>query len=159
MRKEIRQSGEAIIRQGEVGHRFYVIKEGKVDVLREDGGVCVVRATLGAGQFFGETALIDAAFLDAAERDRFGALAIELETPLALVECSAPLDELERRLAARAQSGGDASEADREVLHYQVSHLSPLREAERTRTVSVDTSVPHSAAALCTQLRELLRVS
>jgi putative ABC transport system ATP-binding protein len=59
VRKEIRQAGESIIRQGEVGHKFYLVKDGKVDVLREEGGASVVQATLGAGQFFGETALIE----------------------------------------------------------------------------------------------------
>lgn len=57
--KEIHPADETIVRQGEAGHKFYLIKEGKVDVLREEGGAAVVRATLGAGQFFGETALIE----------------------------------------------------------------------------------------------------
>jgi putative ABC transport system ATP-binding protein len=59
VRKEKYQSGEQIIRQGEVAHKFYMIKEGQVDVHREEGGASVALATLGAGQFFGETALIE----------------------------------------------------------------------------------------------------
>jgi putative peptide zinc metalloprotease protein len=45
---------EAIIRQGEPGQRFYVVRSGAVDVLR-DG---LVLARLGPGEAFGEIALL-----------------------------------------------------------------------------------------------------
>jgi predicted MFS family arabinose efflux permease len=46
--------GETIVRQGDVGDRFYVIAEGAVDVV-EDG---VLRRTEHEGEFFGEIALL-----------------------------------------------------------------------------------------------------
>ena len=48
-------AGKVLIRQGETGHEFFLIVEGKVRVER-DGRVLKVR---GAGEFVGEIALID----------------------------------------------------------------------------------------------------
>jgi len=47
-------SGEAIIRQGEPGQRFYVIRSGSVSVERAGE----LLATLGPGEAFGEIALL-----------------------------------------------------------------------------------------------------
>jgi CRP-like cAMP-binding protein/Zn-dependent protease len=46
--------GEALIEQGAEGDAFYAIRSGRMDVVR-DGSVI---ATLGPGQYFGETALL-----------------------------------------------------------------------------------------------------
>jgi len=46
--------GDVIIRQGDVGEEFFLISEGTVEVMREGRDV----AALGAGDFFGEAALI-----------------------------------------------------------------------------------------------------
>ena len=46
--------GDALIEQGEEGDAFYAIRSGRMDVVR-DGEVI---ATLGPGQYFGETALL-----------------------------------------------------------------------------------------------------
>ena len=49
----------AIIRQGDEGEKFYAISSGLVEVRHEDaGGTTSVVATLGAGDFFGEAALL-----------------------------------------------------------------------------------------------------
>lgn len=47
-------SGDAVVRQGDVGHEMYVIEKGRVEVTRGD----TVVATLGAGDIFGEIALL-----------------------------------------------------------------------------------------------------
>jgi putative ABC transport system ATP-binding protein len=47
-------AGDIIIRQGEVGEEFFLISDGTVEVTREGHDV----ASLGAGDFFGEGALI-----------------------------------------------------------------------------------------------------
>jgi putative ABC transport system ATP-binding protein len=58
MVKEHYTPGSTIIRQGEEGDKFYLIREGVVAVSREEGGVTAVLDEIGAGNFFGEAALI-----------------------------------------------------------------------------------------------------
>jgi NADH:ubiquinone reductase (H+-translocating) len=52
------EPGEAIVTQGEIGDRFYVIAQGRVEVVREHEGVATRLATLGPGEHFGEVALM-----------------------------------------------------------------------------------------------------
>ena len=52
------ESGDRIIQQGEPGDSFFVICEGRVNVLREDDGLAHPVAALEAGEFFGEVALL-----------------------------------------------------------------------------------------------------
>jgi flavin-dependent dehydrogenase len=56
---KIYQSGEIIVRQGEVGDRMYFIQSGKVEVIKESEGREVKLAELGQGEFFGEMALFE----------------------------------------------------------------------------------------------------
>ncbi|NTW58371.1 MAG: mechanosensitive ion channel [Nitrospirae bacterium] len=54
--------GECPVLQGEAGDSFYIIRKGSVDVLvQKEAGECVVVATLGAGNFFGEMSLLTGA--------------------------------------------------------------------------------------------------
>lgn len=58
-RTESFASGREIIRQGEVGDKFYLIKKGRVVVrVRGENGVEEEVARLGEGDFFGEIALL-----------------------------------------------------------------------------------------------------
>ncbi|MDP8923213.1 MAG: cyclic nucleotide-binding domain-containing protein, partial [Chloroflexota bacterium] len=52
-------AGDVIVRQGEPGDRFFLLVDGRVGVVREEGGVATVLAALAAGDFFGELALLD----------------------------------------------------------------------------------------------------
>jgi putative ABC transport system ATP-binding protein len=59
MRRATFAAGRAIVRQGEVGDQFYLIRRGSVDVLIDMGtGVQHHAATLKEGEFFGERALL-----------------------------------------------------------------------------------------------------
>lgn len=49
-------SGTMIIREGDLGDRFYLVRQGRVVIKR--GADNVIVAELGAGDFFGETALL-----------------------------------------------------------------------------------------------------
>jgi CRP-like cAMP-binding protein len=51
--------GEVIIRQGEVGDCMYVIQEGEVEIILEDGDNEILLITRKEGEFFGEMALFD----------------------------------------------------------------------------------------------------
>jgi len=51
-------AGAVIVRQGDPGDKFYVIKSGSVDVIIDDGTSRRTVATLGKGDFFGEAALL-----------------------------------------------------------------------------------------------------
>ncbi|MEQ8785920.1 MAG: ATP-binding cassette domain-containing protein [Pirellulaceae bacterium] len=58
MHPEEYQAGEYVIRQGEAGDKFYLIRHGSVDVIVKDAAQERVVATLGEGEFFGEAALL-----------------------------------------------------------------------------------------------------
>jgi uncharacterized protein YhbP (UPF0306 family) len=51
-------AGEVIVRQGAPADKFFIIIEGEVEVIREDGGEARTLATLRRGQFFGEMAIL-----------------------------------------------------------------------------------------------------
>ena len=50
--------GSVVVKQGDEGDKFYVIRHGSVEVRREDHRSTTTLATLGPGDFFGEMALI-----------------------------------------------------------------------------------------------------
>jgi CRP-like cAMP-binding protein len=50
--------GEVLIRQGDAGDAFYVVREGSVSVLQQEGRVRRKLATLSSGDYFGEIALL-----------------------------------------------------------------------------------------------------
>jgi uncharacterized protein len=83
----------------------------------------------------GWTVLVDAAFLRAAERAAFAALAAEQRVPFHILACEAPLDVLRQRITERQASGLDASEATLAVLEQQLGWLEPLAEAERAHVL------------------------
>ncbi|HEY7307732.1 MAG TPA: ATP-binding cassette domain-containing protein [Gemmataceae bacterium] len=59
MHREVYPPDATIVRQGEAGERWYLIKEGKVEVRVDDPTGSRVVATLDGGQFFGETAILE----------------------------------------------------------------------------------------------------
>ena len=54
-------AGAIVMRQGDPGDKFYVIRSGCVDILIDSGGGPKLVATLGKGDFFGEAALLTGA--------------------------------------------------------------------------------------------------
>lgn len=54
-------NGEAILQEGEVGHAFYMLAEGVVEVTRNVEGQDTLLARLGRGAVFGEMALVSRA--------------------------------------------------------------------------------------------------
>lgn len=56
---KVYQDNEIILRQGDKGNCMFVIQDGVVEVLKEEGGKKVLLAELGKGEFFGEMALFE----------------------------------------------------------------------------------------------------
>jgi predicted kinase len=84
--------------------------------------------------------VIDAASLRRDERAAFIHVAAECGARLRFVHCHASLAVLRERVAARAQSRDDASEATVALLDRQPGYWEPLTGAEAAITLEVDTS-------------------
>jgi NADH dehydrogenase len=52
------EPGDVIFHQGDLGDSVYVIQQGECDVLKEESGVASTLATLRAGEYFGEMAVL-----------------------------------------------------------------------------------------------------
>jgi len=84
-------------------------------------------------------ALVDATFLQRAERQRFRALAERLGVPFAILHTEASETELRRRIKQRAREAIDASEATDAVLDRQLRQQEPFDNGELASTWTVDT--------------------
>lgn len=95
MRLEHRPEGSDIVVQGEVGDKFYVIRSGRLRVLKETDGRWAEVAILEPGHFFGELALIRdeprAATVQALEDVEL--LSLDKETFLNVMDTSASFEE------------------------------------------------------------------
>ncbi|MEX2185959.1 MAG: ATP-binding cassette domain-containing protein [Pirellulales bacterium] len=58
MTLERHPAGATIIRQGDPGDKFYIVRKGSVDVFVDDGQGPHLASTLNAGSYFGEVALL-----------------------------------------------------------------------------------------------------
>lgn len=87
----------------------------------------------------GFNVIVDAAFLDAADRDLFRGLARRLGVQMAIVACSAEPQVLAKRIEDRARCGGEVSDANRNVLAQQLRQLQPLSGAEQAHVIAVNT--------------------
>jgi len=83
-------------------------------------------------------AVIDAAALLRSERDAMRALAGEEGARFVLLECAAPDAVLHERLAQRARSNHDASDADSTVLDLQLRTGEPIARDEAAITLATD---------------------
>jgi predicted kinase len=84
--------------------------------------------------------LIDAAFLQHEQRQRFRNLADELNIPFLVLHFTAPNELLIQRVTQRQQENKDASEANRHVLEAQISHQHPPASEEQPLTLEIDSS-------------------
>lgn len=59
LERKIVQAGDRIFKEGDDGHRAYVVQSGEIEIVKETDGKEVVLGTIGKGGIFGEMALID----------------------------------------------------------------------------------------------------
>jgi predicted kinase len=87
--------------------------------------------------------IVDAAFLKCRQRDAFSQLAATLGAPFYILHLQAREATLRERIRQRRIVGEDASEATLAVLDYQLRANEPLTDAERERTVQIETEDAH----------------
>lgn len=107
----------------------------------------------------GHHVIVDATFLDSNRREPFVSLARELGCRLLIASCRAPEHELRRRVAARASSGLDASEADIAVLEDQLRRGDALQPGEERFRFVIDTAGLDSAATAARALVTALQTA
>ena len=85
----------------------------------------------------GWSVLVDATFLQRENRGLFRELAARVGVPFRILHFEASREVLEQRVADRARSGKDASEAGVDVLHTQLSEYVELSELEQAECLNV----------------------
>ncbi|WP_063625110.1 AAA family ATPase [Paraburkholderia mimosarum] len=93
----------------------------------------------------GYTAIVDATFLRERNRAAFVALARRLDVRIVILDFTVDRATLFARVAPRAASGRDASDADTAVLTGQLAQAEPLSAAERAFAIRLDTGVEPGA--------------
>lgn len=92
--------------------------------------------------------IVDASFLDPAQRAPFQALARRLGVNFRILDCRAPPDVLRARIIARAKQGVDPSEAGLAVLESQLGKYTGLGTAETALAVTATTGQTLDVPAL-----------
>ncbi len=87
--------------------------------------------------------LVDAAFLDAQQRQRFRSLADRMDVPFLILDVCANETVLRERVAKRVRIGKDASDADVTVLEHQLVDMDRLSATEIEHTLQVNTTEAH----------------
>lgn len=108
----------------------------------------------GAAARAGWTAVLDATFLQWADRERARELGEELGVPVVLVEVTAPVEVLEERVRRREEEGCDPSEAGTGVLRRQIETREELRGTEIETRLKVDSTRPFFPRPLAEAIRE-----
>ncbi len=93
--------------------------------------------------------IVDAAFLERAERDRFRRVARDAGAGFLIAACSAAEATLRERIALRERAASDASEASLAVLERQLATRETLAADETAYTLDIDAehSAGHAEAA------------
>lgn len=106
----------------------------------------------------GLPALVDATFQRRRDRTLFRALATRCRARFRFVLCEASEDTLRERVAARTESGNDASDATLAVLAFQLRTFEALRDDELRCAIPIDTDADRAKLARrCESLAATLR--
>lgn len=104
----------------------------------------------------GITAIVDAAFLEARNRDQFKSWADSHGIPFLIVSCQADISELEVRIELQRQAGLDPSDADLQELRRQLKAWMPISIGDRSRMVTVNTMRPAPVTEVLPRVRAML---
>ena len=97
----------------------------------------------------GFNVIVDAAFLKYEQRKDFQILAKSLGIEFIIVELTAPVETLKQRIIARKN---DVSDADLEVLEFQLKNWEPLHKEEKLNTISANNLKPEEIIKLIDSL-------
>ena len=100
--------------------------------------------------------IIDASFLELAQRDQFRQLARQCGVPGILISCDAPVDILRERIKHRSRHETDASEATLAVLQHQIQTHDALTGEERVNSLVVSSGATLTPEQLDTLAGRLL---
>nr|WP_298726706.1 bifunctional aminoglycoside phosphotransferase/ATP-binding protein [uncultured Steroidobacter sp.] len=98
--------------------------------------------------------IVDASFLDGADRELFTSLAERMDVTCAFISCHADPATLLQRVAKRASRGNDVSEADQAVVNAQLRDFEPLA-AGSTPIIQVDTRAADAVDHVISWVRAL----
>lgn len=93
--------------------------------------------------------VVDATFLQKAQRDTFEQLASRLQIPFLIIECQASDATLQARVQRRKTTERDPSEATLQVLHMQQETLEPLTTQEQAQSISFNTDQQFDVQTFC----------
>jgi len=99
----------------------------------------------------GYTVIIDAAFLQFEQRQQFRKLAAEKQVPFVILEFSATVETLRRRILERQ---GGVSDANLAILEQQLKTCQTLQDDESDHAITVDTEGTVDLQSLLEQIRE-----
>lgn len=88
----------------------------------------------------GLSTIVDAAFLEVADRRLFFDLAARLNIPFLIVSCRAEPEILAARIVERQARHADASDATHAVLAKQLHDMQPLADDEQAHSITVNTA-------------------
>lgn len=89
----------------------------------------------------GYIAIVDATFPKHEQRTQSQNLADQLHVPFCILNCEAPIKELETNIKARQAKNTDASEADVAVLHALEKNVEPLNTNEKLHALAVNATI------------------
>ena len=104
----------------------------------------------------GMSVIVDAAFLQAEQRQQFSQLASMLDVPFRIIDCHAEHSILKQRISERQNHGGDASDATLDVLFHQQENHDPLTEEEISQSFSIDKTDASSIKTVTDHLLALM---
>jgi len=106
-----------------------------------------------AGQIIdaGYTVIVDGVFSHSQQRQLFRSLAAKRNVPFTVLECTASIETLRKRITERT---GGVSDANLAVLESQFAKWKPLQDHELDNTLTIDTQNPVDIKSLVKQIQK-----